>query len=85
MNLRKAVGVTFEDGAIDMAKFLHERLDRDGLGVRVILVQADVRDLRIGVGTPRDHEAAGFRAAVEQRILHGDPGIGVGGMRELEA
>jgi hypothetical protein len=50
-----------------------------------VLVQADVGDLGIGVGTPRQDQRTSLRPAEQKCVLNDYSGMGVGKVRELVA
>src|SRR4051794_33830780 len=81
VNLDKAVSVTIENRAVYMAKRLRKSVDRYPLLCRLFFTQTDMRDLRVRVRTPRNHQGVRFSSAIKKRVLHGDSGIGVGGVR----
>src|SRR6516162_1246148 len=50
-----------EDGPVHVGQVLPDRVDGDALLLGLLLVQADVGDLGIGVGTPRQDQRARLR------------------------
>src|SRR5687768_18276119 len=58
----EAVLLAVEDCAVDLFEALHERPERDACLLQLGLVPADVRDLGVGVGAPRNRQRAGLRS-----------------------
>jgi len=55
---REALGLPIEHGAIDLGERHREHLQLETALARLLLVEADVGDLRIGVRGPRNDERA---------------------------
>ena len=53
MDFHKAVGIAFEHGPVYLAHLLAKGLDGKALLFRLMLIQTDMRDFRVGIGTPR--------------------------------
>ena len=60
-----------------------EGLDVDVPIARFADIEADVGDLRIGIGAPRNRQRAQAPVAERQRVMHRDACGRVGGVREL--
>src|SRR5208282_1002629 len=56
---------------------------RDVLVACLADVEADVSNLGIGVGAPRNRQRAKPPSTKRQRVMYGDPSRGVGGVGEL--
>src|SRR6516165_6606674 len=71
-HLDKAIILTVEDGSVHIVQLLREGAEGDAALPGLVFVQADMGDLRVGVGTPRDDERAGACASFEQGVLDDD-------------
>src|SRR3984893_8049138 len=85
VDLDEAVRVAIEDRPVHMGHRLREVLHVDAVRLRLGLVEPDVGDLRVRVGTPGDDQGAGPGPPEEEGVLEDDAGHGVGGVGELEA
>src|SRR5258708_24011208 len=85
MNLDESFGLAVENGPINFAEFLDERLDRNSLVRRAALGKPHVGNFGISICAPGKCQAADARLSRKQGILDDNAGHGVGGMCELEA
>jgi hypothetical protein len=83
-HLDEALVLAVQDGSVHGSQFLREGPERDATLPSLMLVEADVGDLRVGVGTPGDGQGAGPGAPLEQGVLQHDARHGISGVRELE-
>ena len=85
-HLDHAVRLAVGDGAVEIVDAVGRDLVGDALLLRLGLVQADARDLRIGEGRPGNHRVVGAELLepAEQRVHRRVPGLVRGGVRELE-
>src|SRR6266851_2803562 len=83
-HLHEAFGLAVEYSSVHISQFLRERTEPDSALCCFVVVEADVSDLRVGVGAPGNGQGAGFCPPFEQGVLDDDARHGVGGVRELE-
>lgn len=83
MHLQKTVTFAVEYRAIDVRHLHGECLHFDALVPRLLLVQADVSDFRVGEGTPWNRQGAGLAPPEEECVLYDNAGHEVGRVREL--
>src|SRR5216683_4039082 len=76
-------GFAIEDGAVGVGKFLGERDDLVAPLCGFLFGYAHVRDLRIRVRAPWDHQVAHPFSPEKQCVLDGDARHGFGGVCEL--
>ena len=58
VDLDEALRLPVEDGAVHLLRSPGRRCHRDALLPRVLLIHADMGDLRVGVGAPGDRQGA---------------------------
>src|SRR5258708_15671177 len=80
---RKPTGVAVNHGAVIVSKGQRECLKVDTFLPRLSLVGANMRNLRIGVGTPGDHQITGPFVTEEQGILQCDAAESLSSVCEL--
>src|SRR5262249_35621585 len=80
----EAFSFSVEECPIDLRKILGEGCDSDSAPFGLRFVQADMRDLGIGVGAPWNRQGADSRAAKEQGVAQYDACMRIREMRELE-
>ena len=83
MDLHEAGLLAVGDRAMHVVHRYGEGSHRDVLIARLADVEADVGDLGIGVGAPRNRQRAQSLATEEQRVPNYNACRSVGGMREL--
>src|SRR5258708_33083670 len=84
MNLDESFGLAVENGPINFAEFLDERLDRNSLVRRAALGKPHVCNFGISICAPGNWQAPDARLSRKQRILDDNAGHGGGAVRELE-
>src|SRR5260370_2327421 len=83
-HLDKPFGLAVEYSSVHISQFLPEGAEPDPALCCFVVVEADVSDLRVGVGTPGNGQGAGFCPPFEQGLLDVDAPHGVGGLPALE-
>ena len=89
VNPGKPFVLTVQNRAVHFLQLVREGFHLPALGLGVGFVEADMGDLRLGIGAPGDQQ--GIRAGIgeaervrKQRVLDYDLGHGIGRMRKLE-